>query len=190
VSRSVYDDRASNVKIGQMLPPNCNLTTAGCPKVSTAQFDGKYPTVFNNDIADSNFGITSRIFLDQISPLGFRINSIEVPDNDKAHGGAADHLVTSFSSKSEIALNLSTSGKYLTFMGYVAPVDALDVSNSNTPLVIDPTNPVGLEHYRAVARVDADGNFTFTETNAYSGNNGRATLRARLDRMDWLPSGR
>jgi hypothetical protein len=50
------------------------------------------------------------------------------------------------------------------------------VSNSNTPLVIDPTNPVGLEHYRAVARVDAEGNFTFTETNAYSGNNGRAAI--------------
>src|SRR6201996_3884997 len=176
VSRSVYDNRASNVKIGQMLPPNCNLTTAGCPTPSTAQFDGKYPTVFNNDITDASFGITSKIYLDQISLLGFRINSIEVPNNVNAHGETADHLVTSFSSKSELALNLSTSGKFLSFMGYVAPVDAIDVSNSNTPLVIDPTNPVGLETPRAVARVDASGNFTFTETNAYSGNNGRAAI--------------
>ncbi len=61
-------------------------------------------------------------------------------------------------------------------MGYVAPVNAIDVSNSNTPMVIDPTNPVGLENLRAVARVDADGKFTFTETNAYSGNNGRAAI--------------
>jgi hypothetical protein len=131
--------------------------------------------VFNNVIADPSFGITSRISLDQISPLGFRINSIEVPNTTDANS-TADHLATSFSSKSEMALNLSTSGKYLSFMGYVAPIDAVDVSNSNTPLVIDPTNPVGLEHYRAVARVGADGKFTFTESNAYSGNNGRAAI--------------
>lgn len=176
VSRSVYDNRASNVKIGQVLPPNCNMTTAGCGTPSTAQFDGKYPTVFNNDITDASFGITSKIYLDQISLLGFRLNSIEVPNNDNAHDGKADHLVTSFSSKSELALNLSTSGKFLSFMGYVAPVNAIDASNSNTPLVIDPTNPVGIENFRAVARVDASGNFTFTETNAYSGNNGRAAI--------------
>ena len=175
VSRSVYDNKASNVTIGEMLPPNCNLTTAGCPTPSTAQYDGAYPTVFNNVIADPSFGITSKIYLDQISLLGFRINSIEVPNTTNANA-TTDHLATSFSSKSEIALNLSTSGKYLSFMGYVAPVDAIDVSNSNTPLVIDPTNPVGIEHLRAVARVDASGNFTFTETNAYSGNNGRAAI--------------
>jgi hypothetical protein len=176
VSRSVYDNKASNVTIGEMLPPNCNLTTAGCPTPSTAQFDGTYPTVFNNVIADPSFGITSKIYLDQISLLGFRINSIEVPNSDQKLNANADHLVTSFSSKSEIALNLSRSGEYLSFMGYVAPVNAIDVSNSNTPLVIDPTNPVGLEHLRAVARVGADGRFTFTETNAYSGNNGRAAI--------------
>ena len=176
VSRSVYDNKASNVKIGQMLPPNCNLTTAGCPTPSTAQFDGTYPTVFNNVIADPSFGITSKIYLDQISLLGFRINSIEVPNSDQRLNANADHMVTSFSSKSEIALNLSTSGKYLSFMGYVAPVNEIDASNSNTPMVIDPTNPVGIEDLRAVARVEADGKFTFTETNAYSGNNGRAAI--------------
>lgn len=177
ISRSVYDNKASNVVVGQTeLPPNCQLTTAGCPSVSLAQYNGTYPTVFNNVIDDASFGITSRIYLDQFSVLGFRINSIEVPNSDEKLPGNDDQLVTSFSSKSELALNLSTSGKYLTFMGYVAPVNSIDVSNSNTPLVIDPTNPVGLEHYRAVARVDAEGNFKFTETNAYSGNNGRAAI--------------
>jgi hypothetical protein len=177
VSRSVYDNKASNVVVGvTQLPPNCEKTTAGCPTPSVAQYDGTYPTVFNNDIADSNFGITSKIYLDQISLLGFRINSIEVPNSDERLNTNADHLVTSFSSKSEIALNLSTSGKYLSFMGYVAPVNSVDVSNSNTPMVIDPTNPDGIENYRAAARVDANGNFTFTETNAYSGNNGRAAI--------------
>jgi hypothetical protein len=61
-------------------------------------------------------------------------------------------------------------------MGYVSPIDNLDVSNSNTPMVIDPTNPVGTTTYRAVAQVDAHGKFHFTETNAYSGNNGRAAI--------------
>ena len=63
-------------------------------------------------------------------------------------------------------------------MGYVAPVNTLDVSNSNTPGVIDPTNPVGSAYYRAVAHVDAYGNISVTETNAYSGNNGRAAAEA------------
>ena len=37
-------------------------------------------------------------------------------------------IVTSFSSKSELALNLSTSGSALTFMGYKALINTLDVS--------------------------------------------------------------
>jgi hypothetical protein len=62
-------------------------------------------------------------------------------------------------------------------MGYIAPVNSLDVSNANTPLVIDPTNPDGqTPAYRAVARVGRDGAFRFTATNAYSGNNGRAAI--------------
>ena len=75
-----------------------------------------------------------------------------------------------------MALNLSTDGQYLTFMGYVSAIDNLDVSNSNTPAVVDPTNPVGTSYYRAVAQVDAKGKFRYTETNAYSGNNGRAAV--------------
>ena len=88
----------------------------------------------------------------------------------------ADQLVTSFSSKSEGALNLSTDKKYLTFIDYVAQVGQVDVSNGNTPGVVDPSNPVGGNFYRAVAKVDQDGHFDFTETNAYSGNNGRAAI--------------
>jgi hypothetical protein len=64
----------------------------------------------------------------------------------------------------------------VTFDGYVAPVNALDLSNSNTPGAVDPTNPVGVNYYRAAATVDRFGRFTYTETNAYSGNNGRANV--------------
>ena len=177
VSRSVYDNNASNVKVGTILPPNCASTTGGCSASTGAPYNGTYPTVFNNDIYDGSFGITSKIYLDQITPFGWLIDSLEVP-NSLQYGikSNSNQLVTSFSSKSEIALNLSTDGRLLTFMGYVAPVNAIDISNSNTPAAVDTTNPVGINAYRAVATVDGKGQFTFTETNGYSGNNGRAAI--------------
>lgn len=175
VSRSVYDDLSSNVQPGAVLPPNCASTQGGCSAATGATNDGTYPYVWNNVIYDPSFGITSRIYLDQITPGGDLVSTLEVPNN--LHPGqGGDQLVTSFSSKSEIALNLSTDGKYLTFMGYVAPVNTIDASNSNTPGAVDPTDPVGEAFYRAVARVDANGQFKFTETNAYSGNNGRSAI--------------
>ena len=177
VSRSVYDNNAANVVVGSILPPNCQNTTGGCGAATGAINDGSYPYVWNNDVYDGSFGVTSKIFLDQITPSGRFINTLEVPNSlQKGISGVSDQLVTSFSSKSELGLHLSTNGKYLTFMGYVAPVDALDVSNSNTPGAIDMTNPVGENYYRAVAQVGADGKFSFTETNAYSGNNGRNAI--------------
>jgi hypothetical protein len=174
VSRSVYDNNASNVTIGSPLPANCASTVGPC---APAINNGVYPFVFNNDTIDASFGITSKIILDQITPSGSLLNSLEVPNSSLSNvHTVGNQLVTSFSSKSEMALNLSTDGKLLTFMGYVAPIDTVDVSNSNTPAVIDPTNPVGVNFYRAVATVDRNGKFTFTETTAYSGNNGRAAI--------------
>ena len=175
VSRSVYDNRAANVAVGQVLPPNCAETMGGCSATTGAPYNGTYPYVFNDVIYDGSFGITSKIYLDQISILGKAVSSLEVPNSDEKN--STQHLVTSFSSKSELALHLSTDNKFLTFMGYVAPVNALDVSNSNTPLAIDPTNPDGqTPYYRGVAQVGANGKFRFSETNAYSGNNGRAAI--------------
>jgi hypothetical protein len=89
---------------------------------------------------------------------------------------SANRLVTSFPSKSELALNLSTDGRYITFMGYTAPVNGIDISNSNTPGAIDPTNPVPGASFRAIAQLDARGRVHVTQTNAYSGNNGRAAI--------------
>ena len=96
----------------------------------------------------------------------------------------SDQLVTSFSSKSELAINLASDGKSITFVGYhggpgflTAP-NQLDVSNSSTPGAIDPTNPVTSNYYRSVAEVDANGQITVTDGNAYSGNNGRAAFKS------------
>jgi hypothetical protein len=177
VSRSVYDDRAYNVVPGTVLPPDCPAASGSCGAASGAPDNGTYPFVWNNDGYDASFGITSRIFLDQITPVGQRVSTIEVPNSLQPWvGQTTDQLVTSFSSKSELALNLSTDRKYITFMGYYAPVNALDVSNSNTLGVVDNTNPDGLQFERAVAAMDRSGKFTFTLTNAYSGNNGRAAI--------------
>ena len=173
VSRSIYDNNPNNVKVGMTLPPGCARTTGGCSGPAT--YDGTYPYVWNNDLVDGSFGITSAIFLDQLTPAGTLVNSLQVP-NSLNYSDTSDGLVTSFSSKSELALNLSTNGKYLTFMGYVTSIDAVDVSNSNTPAEVDPTNPVGENLYRAIAQADKNANFHFTLTNAYSGNNGRAAI--------------
>lgn len=177
VSRSVYDGNPANVTKGTILPPGCAMTTGGCSASTGAPYDGTYPTVFNNDLYDGSFGITTPIYLDEINFAGVYQRTFEVPNNTSSGAPKNRQLVTSFPSKSELGLNLSADGKYLTFMGYVAKVDALDISNANTPLVIDPSNPDGqTPTYRAVARIDKHANFTFTVTNAYSGNNGRGAI--------------
>jgi hypothetical protein len=186
VSRSVYAGRASTVAVNQVLPPDCvagtvniPLTAGGTTPVAVAcadaVADGTYPGVFANDTVDGSFGVTSPIFLDQITVRGEHVNTLPIDPSQ---------LVTSFSSKSELALNLSDDGRSITFVGYrggaafpTAP-NVLDVSNSNTPGVVDPSNPVLSQYYRSVAEVDERGHVTITEGNAYSGNNGRAAIKA------------
>jgi hypothetical protein len=212
VTRSVYVGNASTVIAGEALPPGCQggatgltvqvpLTAGGTVGVAVpcgvASDNGEYPNVndshnvWNNAGTDPSFGVTSPIFLDNITEDGWRLGTLPIP---------SDQIVTSFSSKSELALNRSADGKSLTFVGYrggvgcggnsVSPTasNLLDVSNSNTPGVCDPTNPVGSSlqnspstptaYYRAVAEVDADGRLTITDGNAYSGDNGRAAVKA------------
>jgi hypothetical protein len=172
VSESFYTNDPNIVAGQTQLPPGC--TGSNCV---TATANGTYPQVFNNAIADASFGVTSRIYLAEMTPGGFPIATIGVPANE---------LVTSFSSKSELALNLSPDGRTVSFMGYVAAPDDVDVSNSNTPGVIDSTNPVPSAFYRAVAQLSGNGNFGFTETNAYSGNNGRAAITASAGGQDLI----
>ena len=76
VSRSVYDNRSANVQVGSILPPGCAQTTGGCGAATGAPNDGTYPFVWNNALYDGSFGITSKIFLDQLAPSGWRITSI------------------------------------------------------------------------------------------------------------------
>ena len=191
LSRSVYTGDANTVAPGQTLPPGCVAGNVTVPLIAggsnqvavtcgAAIDNGEYPNledshnVWNNDGPDPSFGVTSPIFLDNIDSKGKLIGTLAVP---------SDQLVTSFSSKSELAVNLASDGKSITLVGYhggpgflTAP-NQLDVSNSNTPGVIDPTNPATSSYYRSVAEVDANGQITVTDGNAYSGNNGRAAFK-------------
>ena len=213
LSRSVYVGNASTVTIGETLPLGCAggpngstvvkvpTTTAGTTTAVTvpcgiASDNGEAPNLFdshnvwNNANTDGSFGVSSPIFLDDITTDGWVLGSLPIP---------SDQIVTSFSSKSELALNRSIDGKSITFMAYqggpgcggypVSPTapNLLDVSASNTPGVCDPTNPVittyqsgsvvPTAYYRAVAEVDAHGNLSITDGNAYSGDNGRAAIK-------------
>ena len=211
VSRSVYEGNASTITIGETLPLGCQggstgltvqvpTTTGGTTSVAVpcgiASDNGEYPNtsdmhnVWNNANTDGSFGVSSPIFLDDVTPNGELLGTLPVP---------TDQMVTSFSSKSELALNNSVDGRSITFMAYrggigcggstVSPTqpNLLDVSASNTPGVCDPTNPVittfdsdpviPAAYYRAVAEVDEDGRFQFTDGNAYSGDNGRAAIK-------------
>ena len=122
VSRTVYAGTASTVTVGQTLPGG-----------GKAIADGSFPNVFKNETPDPAFGVTAPIFLDQMTTSGAHVGTIAIDPSQ---------LSTSFSSKSELGLNISQDGTSVTFMGYVSPINQLDVSNSNTSAIVDPTNPV------------------------------------------------
>jgi hypothetical protein len=214
LSRSVYVGTASTVTIGETLPIGC----AGGPNGSTivqvpliaggttnvtvpcgiASDNGEFPNlldshnVWNNSASDGSFGVTSPIFLDNLSTDGQLLDTLPIP---------FDQMVTSFSSKSELALNRSVDRHSITFMAYqggpgcggfpVSPTapNLLDVSASNTPGICDITNPVittflgpnnsiiPAAYFRAVGEVDSDGHLSVTDGNAYSGDNGRAAIK-------------
>jgi hypothetical protein len=174
VSTSVWATDANITAGTTQLPPGCGASGDPC---ATAIAGGSYPSVFNNDTIDASFGVTQPIVIDDMTTSGIPVSRLSVPNSTQwGVTSKSDQMVTSFSSKSEIALNLSTDDNDVDFMGYVAPVGAIDVSNSNTPGAVDPTNPVTGSYYRAIAQLDQYGNIQFTETNAYSGNNGRAAI--------------
>ena len=158
-SRTVYTGTAATVSIGQ------TLASGGA-----AVANGPSPTCSITRCPIPRSASVPGIYLDQVSKTGTLISTM-----------AIDPLqaTTSFTSKSELALNLTADGKSVTFMGYKSPVNALDVSNSNTPGVFDATNPVASTVQRAVVQVTLKtGAVQTTAVNAYSGNNGRAAVLA------------
>ena len=157
VTESVYTGYPS------LIVPGTTILPTGVVAIA----DGGFPEVFNNATVDSSFGIISPIFLLELTDRGEVLGRLPVPTK---------LITTSFSSKSELGLHLSQGDLALTFMGYVAPVNTLDVSNSNTPGHFDSSNPVPSTSQRAIGIVDGFGNVWSQPVNAYSGNNGRGAI--------------
>jgi hypothetical protein len=154
---------------------------------ATAVAPGQYPLLFNNDGPDGSFAVNTPIDLFDVSLSGRRLGIVHVPTSG---------MTTSFSSKSELAINAATDGQSVSFLAYGAPTGQFDASNSNTPGVHDFTNPdvsspgvtpeslatgvatntSGNGFYRVVGDLHSDGKWSFTDTNSYSGDNGRAAL--------------
>jgi hypothetical protein len=173
ISSSTYDPTQGNVAslvVGTTLP---NTATATTKAVS----GNNYVTVWNNESVDASFGVTSPILLSDVDPSsGNVLSTIEVPP---------DSVATSFSSKSELGLHLAqeADGPHIVFMGYAgAGVGSIDASNSDAVPGQDPTNPVtfafgrGYAFPRTIVSMDKQGNFAYTPTINYGGNNGRSAL--------------
>jgi hypothetical protein len=173
ISSSNYEGSIGAVASLKVGTPLANTNTATIPAVS----DNNYVTVWNNETVDASFGVTSPIYLTAVEPhSGHLLNRVRVP---------TDLVVTSFPSKSELALHLGQDkhGSHLVFVGYASPgVGALDVSNSDAVAGQDPTNPVSFAFgsdyafHRTIVSLDDDGHFSYTPTINYGGNNGRAAL--------------
>jgi hypothetical protein len=173
ISSSNYEGSTGAVASLQVGTPLANTNTATIPAIS----DNNYVTVWNNVTVDASFGVTSPIYLTVVDPHSGRpLNRLRVPTGQ---------VVTSFSSKSELALHLGQDehGEHLVFVGYASPgVGALDVSNSDAVAGQDPTNPVSFgfgsdfAFHRTIVSLDDGGHFSFTPTINYGGNNGRAAL--------------
>ena len=180
ISTTTYQDvgEVANLVAGVTLLPGKN---AG--QTSTAVSNGALNAVWNNETGDPSFGVTSAISISDLN-----INNGSVLASKMINPSLVS---TSFSSKSELGLNLSktSTGYVATFMGYAGGgVGNLDVSNSDTTAFKDTTNPVtsffapgANQTYafnRSVVAFNADGTYTATQTLAYGGNNGRSAVLA------------
>jgi hypothetical protein len=173
ISSTTYDRSQGPVAalhVGSVLAGSATAT-------SSAVAGNNYVSVWNNDSVDGSFGVTSAIRLTAIEPhSGHVFGSIVVPP---------DQVVTSFPSKSELGLHISSDSHdpRLVFVGYGrAGVGAIDVSNSDAVPGQDPTNPVtfafGMAHSfpRTIVSMDLHGRLSYTPTIDYGGNNGRSAL--------------
>jgi hypothetical protein len=95
----VYQNDPNIVANSTQLPPGCSSAANAPDPCATAVTDGDYPQVFNNVTVDPSFGVTSKVLLNQLTPLGTPVSTVEVPNStDPGVGAGTDQMVTSFSS--------------------------------------------------------------------------------------------
>jgi hypothetical protein len=180
ISTTTYQDVG---EVANLVAGVSQLPGANAGETSTAVSNGNLNTVWNNEAGDPSFGVTSAISLSDLN-----VNTGAVLASTTLNPSIVS---TSFSSKSELGLNLTktSSGYVATFMGYAGGgVGNLDVSNSDTTAFKDTTNPVTsffapganqtFAFNRSVVEFNANGSFTTTQTLAYGGNNGRGAVLA------------
>ncbi len=150
----------------------------GSIQVSRVQYDGNsfgnpdsYPLIFNDA---SVTGIQGSIYIDQFSsvPWSAVAGSLALPST------GTNYITTSFSSKSEGSLQLSTDGNFLTYMGYQGLDEIEGVSNSYDTNPVAQLVPNTAPNYdREVALIGSGGLVSLTpESNAYSGDNPRGAI--------------
>jgi PEP-CTERM motif len=180
ISTTTYQDVG---EVANLVAGVSQLPGANAGETSTAVSNGNLNTVWNNEVGDPSFGVTSAISL---SDLNVKTGAVLASTTLNP-----SIVSTSFSSKSELGLNLTktSSGYVATFMGYAGGgVGNLDVSNSDTTAFKDTTNPVTsffapganqtFAFNRSAVEFSANGSFTTTQTLAYGGNNGRGAVLA------------
>lgn len=154
-----------------------------------ANAGGDVNSVWNNSSVDGQFGVTSPLTLLDLNTSTAKVLASETLNTSQ--------VVSSFSSKSELGLNITrtSSGLVATFMGYTPggagypslAAGMLDVSNADSTSYVDTTN-VASQFYkgtyadyafnRSVVAVSANGAYTTTPTLAYGGDNSRAAVLA------------
>ena len=78
---STSDYAAAPITAGvTQLPPQCGPTPPPAPCATAVANGDDFPFVFNNDSVDAFFGVTSPVFLDELTPWGQHIATIPVPD--------------------------------------------------------------------------------------------------------------
>ena len=180
ISTTTYQDVG---EVRSLVAGVSQLPGANAGETSTAVSNGNLNTVWSNEAGDPSFGVTSAISL---SDLNVKTGAVLASTTLNP-----SIVSTSFSSKSELGLNLTktSTGYVATFMGYAGGgVGNLDVSNSDTTAFKDTTNPVTsffapganqtFAFNRSVVEFSANGSFTTTQTLAYGGNNGRGAVLA------------
>src|ERR1700722_6542993 len=81
VATSIYQNDPNIVAGSTELPPGCSTAKKADDPCGTAVEGGEYPQVFNNETIDGSFGVTSKIVLDQLTPSGTPVSTIEVPNS-------------------------------------------------------------------------------------------------------------
>lgn len=175
VSSSTYDNTQGAIA---SLAAGSTQLADSATKTTTAVAGNDYVNTWNNESVDASYSVTSPITIEDIDGIsGHLRHTIAVP---------ADQVVTSFPSKSELGLHYVTDASgnsHVTFIAYAgAGVGAIDASNSDAVPGQDPTNPVtfafgsAYAFPRTIVSMDQFGNFSYTPTNDYGGNNGRSAL--------------